>query len=49
MLKNCINIQSLLTSGKRRYVRPPNKLHEDERQGVMDILNSEAFKHLPPS
>ena len=36
-------------SGKRRYVRPPNKLREDERQGVMDILNSEAFKHLPPS
>ena len=36
-------------SGKRRYVRPHNKLREEERQGVMDILNSEAFKHLPPS
>jgi putative transposase len=36
-------------SGKRRYVRPPNKLCDDERQGVMDILNSEASKHLPPS
>jgi transposase InsO family protein len=36
-------------SGKRRYVRPPNKLREDERQAVMATLNSEAFKDLPPS
>ena len=31
-------------SGKRRYVCPPNKLREDERQAVMATLNSEAFK-----
>ena len=37
------------TSGKRRYVCPPNKLREDERQAVMATLNSEAFKDLPPS
>lgn len=36
-------------SGKRRYVCPPNKLREDERQAVMATLNSEAFKDLPPS
>ena len=36
-------------SGKRRYVRPANRLREDERQGVMAVLNSEAFKDLPPS
>ncbi|MBG6075345.1 hypothetical protein [Polaromonas sp. CG_9.11] len=36
-------------SGKRRYVCPPNKLCEDERQTVMATLNSEAFKDLPPS
>ena len=36
-------------SGKRRYVCPTNKLREDERQAVMDKLNSEAFKDLPPS
>ena len=36
-------------SGKRRYVRPANKLCEPERQGVMAVLNSEAFKNLPPS
>jgi len=36
-------------SGKRRYVRPANKLCEHERQGVMAVLNSEAFKNLPPS
>ena len=36
-------------SGKRRYVCPPNKLREDERQGVMATLNSQAFKDLPPS
>ena len=36
-------------SGKRRYVCPPNKLREDERQAVMATLNSQAFKDLPPS
>ena len=36
-------------SGKRRYVCPPNKLREDERQAGMATLNSEAFKDLPPS
>ena len=36
-------------SGKRRYVCPPNKLCEEERQAVMATLNSEAFKDLPPS
>lgn len=36
-------------SGKRRYVRAPNKLREDERQTVMATLNSEAFRDLPPS
>ena len=36
-------------SGKRRYVCPPNKLREEERQAVMATLNSEAFKDLPPS
>ena len=36
-------------SGKRRYVRPANRLREDERQGVMAVLDSEAFKDLPPS
>ena len=37
------------SSGKRRYVCPPNKLCEYERQAVMATLNSEAFKDLPPS
>ena len=36
-------------SGKRRYVCPPNKLREEERQVVMATLNSEAFEDLPPS
>ena len=36
-------------SDKRRYVCPPNKLREEERQAVMATLNSEAFKDLPPS
>ena len=36
-------------SGRRRYVRPPNKLGEAERQVVMATLNSEAFKDLAPS
>ena len=36
-------------SGKRRYVCPPNKLCEDERQAVMATLNSTEFKDLPPS
>lgn len=36
-------------SGKLRYVRPANRLREDERQGVMAVLNNEAFKDLPPS
>ncbi|WP_293636352.1 helix-turn-helix domain-containing protein [Polaromonas sp.] len=36
-------------SGKRRYVCPPNKLREEERQAVMATLNSEPFKDLPPS
>ena len=36
-------------SGKRRYVCPPNKLREEERQAVMATLNSEAFKDLPPN
>ena len=36
-------------SGKRRYARPANKLREEERQVVMAMLNSEAFKDLPPS
>ena len=36
-------------SGQRRYVCPPNKLREDERQAVMATLNSDAFKYLPPS
>ena len=31
-------------SGQRRYVCPPNKLSEAERQAVMAALNSEAFK-----
>ena len=35
--------------GKRRYVYPPNKLREEERQAVVTTLNSEAFKDLPPS
>lgn len=36
-------------SGKRRYVCPANRLNEDERQAVMSVLNSEAFKDLPPN
>ena len=36
-------------SGKRRYARPSNKLREEDRQAVMAMLNSEAFKDLPPS
>ena len=36
-------------SGKRRYVCPPNKLREEERQAVIATLNSEAFKDLPPN
>ena len=36
-------------SGKRRYVCPPNKLREEERQAVMATLNSEAAKDLAPS
>ena len=31
-------------SDQRRYVCPPNKLSEAERQAVMAALNSEAFK-----
>ena len=37
------------SSGKRRHACPANKLSEDERQGVIATLNSEAFKDLPPS
>lgn len=33
-------------SGKRRYACPPNKLRDEERQGVMATLNSEAFLGL---
>lgn len=36
-------------SGKRRYVRPANKLSAPEREAVMSTLNSEEFKDLPPS
>ena len=36
-------------SGQRRYVCPPNKLCEGERQAVMATLNSTEFKDLPPS
>lgn len=35
--------------GKRAYVRPPNKLSEQERQAALEILNSDEFKDLPPS
>ena len=36
-------------SGKRRYMRPSNKLREKERQAVMATLNSEVFKDLQPT
>ena len=34
---------------KRAYVCPANKLTPQERQAAMEVLNSEAFKDLPPS
>jgi len=39
----------LRVSGKRRYVRPTNKLSEPEQQAVLDVLNSDEYKDLPPS
>lgn len=34
---------------KRRYVRPHNKLSVEERGAVLMLLNSDAYKDLPPS
>jgi putative transposase len=39
----------LRVSGKRRYVKPANKLSEPERQAVFEALNSDEYKDLPPS
>lgn len=39
----------LRVAGKRRYVRPTNKLSAPEQQAVLDVLNSEEYKDLPPS
>ena len=39
----------LRVSGKRRYVEPANKLSEPERKAVLDVLNSDEYKDLPPS
>lgn len=36
-------------SGKRRYVGPANKLSEPEQQAVLEVLNSDEYKDLPPS
>ena len=35
--------------GNRALTTPPNKLSDGERQAVLDLLNSEEFKELPPS
>lgn len=37
------------TSGKRCATSPPNKLSAAERSAALALLNSEAFKDLPPS
>ena len=39
----------LRVSGKRCYVRPANKLSDPERRAVLDVLNSDEYKDLPPS
>ena len=36
-------------AGKRRYVRPHNQFSAEERDTALAMLNSEAFKDLPPS
>ena len=47
--------KSALYVGDRRapehrvHSRPPNKLSEAERQAALEVLNSAAFKDLPPS
>jgi putative transposase len=39
----------LRASNQRQACRPPNKLSEAERHTALALLNSEEFKHLPPS
>jgi len=39
----------LRVSGMRCYVRPANKLSDPERRAVLDVLNSDEYKDLPPS
>jgi putative transposase len=34
---------------KRQAIIPPNKLSEEKRRDAQALLNSEAFKNLPPS
>ena len=39
----------LRASDQLKPCTPPNQLSEAERQAALDVLNSEAFKDLPPS
>ena len=36
-------------AAQRRYVCPRNKLSAKERQAALTLLNSDAYKDLPPS
>jgi len=36
-------------AGQRAMVCPANQLREAERQAALELLNSDEFKHLPPS
>lgn len=36
-------------AGKHRYARPHNQFSAEEREAALAVLNSEAFKDLPPS
>lgn len=46
---NPLQVGDRRTTDKRVYCCPPNKLSDDERKVVMDVLNSNEYRDLPPS